>query len=152
MITTSCSGRLTPEVIHSLHDLFPLSLYQQTGTQTACRFSHVNFSPGVNKVLNVSSFLSLHSRHVSSKLSQLSDWSSILRLNLRNVCNNVQKERRAELDLIDGSVAPSCKSSHHAKVSVYFILCGYLFTIVGRDSSIGIAIGYGLDGPGIESQ
>jgi len=33
-----------------------------------------------------------------------------------------------------------------------FVLIGYYREIVNRDSSVGIATRYGLDGPGIESQ
>ena len=29
--------------------------------------------------------------------------------------------------------------------------CKYLFTVVGRDGSVGVATRYGMDGPGIES-
>jgi hypothetical protein len=38
-------------------------------------------------------------------------------------------------------------------VTLYkFLLTSYLIVVVGRDSSVGIATRYGLDGPGIESR
>jgi hypothetical protein len=32
------------------------------------------------------------------------------------------------------------------------VYCKYLFTVAGRESSVGIATRYGMDGPGIESR
>ena len=52
-----------------------------------------------------------------------------------------------------GPMAPSCKHEEGAVTAVYVgYNCSRTDTTNGLGSSVGIATGYGMDGPGIESR
>jgi hypothetical protein len=64
---------------------------------------------------------------------------------IRNVCSKVRKQNT----FLPISFATTVNYALRSSSTVYFIRTNKM---VGRDSSVGIATGYGLDGPGIESR